>query len=746
VTSANANSCESLARLTVLFFRKFPPLIQTVFSDLAVRNGIKFALAGMLALFLALLLRLDEPTWAVTTAFVLSTPKFVGAVGEKTVLRILGAIAGAVIGYLITGALQQNPALFLGAMGLLVAIGTAMYGGTFAPYGFRQCGYTATLVAAQGLANPAFSWHVGMSRCEEICLGIVVTMVVSTTVWPRFARKEFGDDVRGTLRVLAELFRQRVGAFLAGDLVVQPDVLGTVGGRLAKLRKMIRLGCMESTEFRRGRALVDDTVSQLGILSAALSNLGRALPAESLFREYIETEARALHEALAETFESLADAASTPLTQRPVLARARGCLSDYEARLLEFRLDGVGDNLTVDESLEHAGYSLSIHEIFAALARLADILPKVEESQTESFPRIRLEKFTLPDRGWIKSGIRGGLAVVIGLLLLNWLKPPGGDLLVVGAYLFTAFSLESSDRKGDLGVFTTLVAMGLSCGVFFVFLLLAAPLMASYSVLNVFLGTALFLTGYLLEAGAIGSFVTLIVMFMVVILVGLNAQQPVSFQGIVGPVLGLVLAATLSAVMRRLLWSSLPQDALRARLCELLGVLEKTASHPDAHIPVAERAEIALSAADALVLVGVVAQKNRQFEEAARLRAYIQALARLGGHLMFSTGPIKIPEQAATSYREQRANLLAAIAAQILDQQQAIEQRKDFPAAVPLPAARDWTTACRTRIRKSGGDVHQTIVALGILYRHEQSALSASAAAALASDCRCADFFSDTIL
>ncbi len=40
-------------------------------------------------------LGLDEPEWAVTTAFVLSTPKFVGAIGEKTVLRIGGALVGA---------------------------------------------------------------------------------------------------------------------------------------------------------------------------------------------------------------------------------------------------------------------------------------------------------------------------------------------------------------------------------------------------------------------------------------------------------------------------------------------------------------------------------------------------------------------------------------------------------------------------------------------------------------------------
>lgn len=718
----------------------------TFFGDLAVRNGIKFALAGTLALFFSLLIRLDEPAWAVTTAFVLSTPKFVGAIGEKTVLRIFGAMAGALIGYLITGSLQQNPVLFLGAMGSLVAFGTAMYGGPFIPYGFRQCAYTATLVAAQGLANPGFSWHVGLARCEEICMGIVVTMVVTTTIWPRYARKEFGDGVRDTLQILGDLFRQRAAAFLSGNAVPPQDVLATVGGRLAKLRKMIRLGCMESTGFRARRPEVDAVVSQLGILSTSLSNFGRTLPSESLFRDYIETEAVALHTALASTIGSLADPRSTEAFHRACLEHAGVCLQRYEARLQEFRLDGVGENLTMDESLEHAGYSLSIHEIYGALAELSALLPGIEAGQIESFPWIRFEKFALPDAGWIKSGIRAGLAVVIGLFLLDWLKPPGGDILVVGAYLFTGFSLESSDRKGDLGVFNTLVWTILACTVYFFILLAMAPMMSSYAVLNICLGTLFFLTGYLLEKGAIGSFVTLVALLMSVILVGLNAQRPVGFQSVADPILGLMLAATLSAFMRRLIWPVLPQNALRARLTGLLSLLEKTALHPESAVPIPDRANIALSAADAIVLVGVLEGKTLSSEESERLRSYIRCLARLGGHLMFSTGSVDFPPRASLLYRKHRARLLHDIARRLNGQRAAIEQEIGIPFAGPLPNPRRWITLCRRLIRKAKPEVPKTVAAIARLYRHEQAVLATDEAGLLASSLCYSEDFSDSTL
>jgi len=725
-------------------FRTVSEPLGVLFSDPAVRNGIKFALAGTVSLFFALLIRLEEPTWAVTTAFVLSTPKFVGAIAEKTVLRIVGALCGAVIGYLITGSLQQNPVLFLGAMGVLVATTTALYGGTLAPYGFRQCGYTATLVATQGLMNPAFSWHVGLARCEEICLGIIVTMIITTTIWPRYARKEFSDEVRGTLSVLGCLFRQRTDGFLSGGDFPAPDVLGTVGTRLAKLRKMIRLGCMESTGFRHRRDKVDAVVAQLGVLSTSLSNFGRTLPAESHLREYIETEIIALHDAMVGTIEALADPASNDASRRAFLDRTGGCLRAYESRLLAFRLDGLGENLDVGESLEHAGYALAVHEIFDSLTALATLLPSVDDGQAESFPLIRFEKFTMPDGEWIRAGIRGGLAVTTGLFLLDWLRPPGGDLLVVGTYLFTAFSLENTERKGDLGVFNVLAGTVVACVVFFVFLLVTAPMMSSYAVLNILLGTFLFVTGYLLEKGSMRSFATLVSLLMCVILVGLNAQRPVAFQSIAGPVMGLVLAAVLSAVMRRLIWPALPQNELRERMVELLGLL--ASSRPESSLPIPERARVALSAADAQTLVGLLEGTTLASDEAERLRTYIHCLARLGGHLMFSTGVNPMPPEASKLYLEQRALLLTAISRQLEAQRVAFEKSEKVADTAPLPDVRSWTPRCRVLIRGAGLDVITNSACLGLLYRHEQSAIAADLASRTAATLSIKDDLDDRVL
>ena len=78
-----------------------------------IRYGIKFGLAGMLAVFLSLVVRLQEPTWALFTVYVLMIAQYVGAIAEKSIFRIIGTTVGGVLGYLVTASLEQTPMIFL---------------------------------------------------------------------------------------------------------------------------------------------------------------------------------------------------------------------------------------------------------------------------------------------------------------------------------------------------------------------------------------------------------------------------------------------------------------------------------------------------------------------------------------------------------------------------------------------------------------------------------------------------------
>jgi len=702
------------------------------FSNNGVRSGIKLAVACLLALWLALWFRLESPTWAVTTAFVLQSPKYVGAIAEKTLLRILGAVAGAFVGYLITGSLEQSPILFLGAMGLLLTFTTSMFGGTLAPYGFHQMGYTALLVASSGMANPSESWRIGIARCEEICLGIIVTAFVATLLWPRHARPEFQALVRRTLASLGDLLRTRADAFVSHARVTPQDVLGKVGGNLAAMRRLIDVGCAESRPFHERRAEIDEIVSQIGVVTAAVSNLAHSIPHESVINRHMEEPMRDLHGALLDVVEALTKEDAGDGRRTLLLDRAADSLAAYHDALLHVRADRDRESIPAEESFRQGGYGLSLREVHDALTRLAELLPHVESRREESFPAVRFRKPAMPPAEWIHGGLRGAIAVIAAMVFVNWQHPPGGEILIVGTYLFNAFSIATPDRMGDLGVFTMSTIAGVGCVIFGFFLLLTTPLMESYLVFNVIFGTMLFVMGFINETTRAGSFVRIAFLLVVVCMVDINAQEPVSFQAIVGVVFGIGMAALLSSLCRRLLWPNLPQRQLRRSLDRNLALLQAAAASPDKPLPLRARSDLALAVADTLDLVHVLRGSVLSDEQCRQLTGQLESLGRLGGHLTFCPGrlPTALPEEFRRDLLAELHGLAARVAAQLAWQRERLKGRDaPPPAAVD---ARAWAEQFCHRIRQAALPIPESTAAFGYIYRCEEAVEESATAVRIA--------------
>ena len=87
--------------------------LQDALGDLRVRYGIKLGLAGLLALYCAEVLRLQHPSWAVLTVLVMMSVPYVGSIAVKGIMRVVGTIAGALIGIWLVGDYTSTPAIFL---------------------------------------------------------------------------------------------------------------------------------------------------------------------------------------------------------------------------------------------------------------------------------------------------------------------------------------------------------------------------------------------------------------------------------------------------------------------------------------------------------------------------------------------------------------------------------------------------------------------------------------------------------
>ncbi len=126
-----------------------------------------------------------------------------GAALAKGAYRIVGTLAGGIIGLLIIALFSQAPVPLIGSIALW--LGFCFYVGAqmrnFTAYGFLIAGYTTALIGLEGAFNPTGAWQIAFDRIAEIIIGIVCVTMVSLLVFPRYAGVVLREQ-------LANLFRR----------------------------------------------------------------------------------------------------------------------------------------------------------------------------------------------------------------------------------------------------------------------------------------------------------------------------------------------------------------------------------------------------------------------------------------------------------------------------------------------------------------------------------------------------------
>ena len=151
----------------------------------AVQFSVKTLIGGGLALWLALRWGLEQPSWALMTAFVVAQP-LSGMVLQKGVARLFGTLVGTTMSVVFMSIAAQAPWLFLLSLALWLGLTTAvstMLRSAFS-YSCVLAGYTVAIIALPALSNPLGVFDQAVARCTEISLGIVCATLVSALLWP----------------------------------------------------------------------------------------------------------------------------------------------------------------------------------------------------------------------------------------------------------------------------------------------------------------------------------------------------------------------------------------------------------------------------------------------------------------------------------------------------------------------------------------------------------------------------------
>jgi uncharacterized membrane protein YccC len=605
---------------------------QDLFADLRVRYGIKMGLAGLLALFCTQVLRLPHDNWAILTVVVLMSAQFVGSIAFKAIMRVIGTIAGAFVGVWLVGDYTSTPAIFLPVLFLVMAFASYKFGQLGArqvPYAYYLLGFTALTIATDGVTDPAQAWQIGLDRTEEILVGIMSSLMVTSILWPRYAREEFIEAGRAALKTVNQLVSAH------GQASIDPvnahsetkDFHYTFDQQLSVLRNLQQAGARESTFFSARLSNYNAFLVSLTNLFHAGLYLSRHR-VEPWFLDHMRQETESLLTAISDEFNILTT--SHPPGEKLRSGRLNKAFAAFQEKVNKIRDEGVLITAPLQTAIAFARH-------FAAIRSVCDELNNIRSAMQglprfgQPLPDAKPHWDFLPtiDWFWVKVGVKGGLAAVIAVLLLKWINPPGPAAIPPMAWMLTIFGRPflRVGETGDLRAFQNASLKALALVGCVLLLILTTPFLAGYAVMNLVLFLILFIFGFL-TARSPGINSWMLVGFLTIsVFVGLNPQMPVASQTIIDTFLGLVIGIGIGTVVSRLIWPVLPQRVLQDNLLTLFAQIKALLSG-DPHRDKIQT-QLAILPVEALQAARQIRIAGCGEEERAKLVALVRALQTL---------------------------------------------------------------------------------------------------------------------
>lgn len=232
----------------------------------ALQFACKTLLSGGLALWCAFRFDLDQPQWALMTAFIVAQP-LAGMVVQKGLARLLGTFVGTALSVLFMALFAQAPWLFLLVMALWLGLCTAastLLRSAWA-YSFVLAGYTVAIICLPITGKPLLVFDEAVARCTEISLGILCSMAVSAVLWPQRVERVVVQQARAAWQGGS----QAAAAALQGRTAARQGLLETLG-RIVAVDAQREHAWFEGNRGRqRARGLRALTRELLGLLRLA---------------------------------------------------------------------------------------------------------------------------------------------------------------------------------------------------------------------------------------------------------------------------------------------------------------------------------------------------------------------------------------------------------------------------------------------------------------------------------------------
>jgi uncharacterized membrane protein YccC len=157
--------------------------VVTPIESVDFRHSLITAASCWLAAVFVFWLHCDNPWWAVTSAWVVSSSDF-HASSLKAIMRIAGTLAGYLVGLTCASLTEGNPAGQAVVLFSIGAIGTSMRYRSQFSYAWVIGSATAFILVVLDITNPGSVYDTGLFRVYEVISGIIAAALCQRLLAP----------------------------------------------------------------------------------------------------------------------------------------------------------------------------------------------------------------------------------------------------------------------------------------------------------------------------------------------------------------------------------------------------------------------------------------------------------------------------------------------------------------------------------------------------------------------------------
>lgn len=403
------------------------------------RAAIRTALAALAAVLLSFKFHLETPFWSGMSVVVVSN-LYTGNIIDKAMLRIIGTVAGAFLGFYVAGLVANSFLLYFLSCFSIVCIGTYYYSFSINGYAYLLGALCAFLIISQVAINPQHAFFVAIWRPVEIGIGVLVSAISAYFIFPNHLK----DNITTQLHDIFTDFSMGIGQLLNMLREANPDfdVLAQNNLKIKKkLRKAVELIGAMNHELGVTKARTDLVRALLDIfydLSRQLQYLILISPQHSdltiVHSLPIESVLNAIQSDLAQLQMAFSN------QERLVDLKTEAAIAELERHVKQIQKSDEGTffylnpkantELEAQEPAFKSNFVYAfihfLHQVKQSLLLMHSLLSHIPLEMTAKFQVLKTQERIRTDRDVIKRCIKAGFSVILALgfwMVTNW---PGG--------------------------------------------------------------------------------------------------------------------------------------------------------------------------------------------------------------------------------------------------------------------------------------------------------------------------------